>query len=182
MRIKTSDDFLKKRAFPWKLLVAFIAVLVLVAAVGMLAGILGTGGNLRHALEMGRLAKLPDSATGVMVGGTGDTDNVTLYLRFAAPPEDIDKFIADSFGVGHLPPKALGPDHMCLPATARSTDADEAARHVYFGPDARYPWFDPTVRTKGRLYVIPRNLDGNSGEIIIDDESHVVYVKVWHSQ
>ncbi|MFH1745439.1 MAG: hypothetical protein ABIG44_00175 [Planctomycetota bacterium] len=178
MRVKTSADFLQERKFPWKLLAAFIAVLLVIAVGGMLAGILWTGGNLERALEMGRLTELPESATEVQIGGTGNVRAATFYICFSAPPEDIDGFITGSRSIGHLHPEQLSAEHMYLPARARSEDVEEAARHVYFQPDTRYPWYDPTVRTRGRRYVIPENLDGNSGEVIIDDDRHIVYVRV----
>jgi hypothetical protein len=43
------------------------------------------------------------------------------------------------------------------------------------------PWFDVGQVRTGRLYTIPQDFDANGGTLVVDDERHVVYVKVSHS-
>jgi hypothetical protein len=55
------------------------------------------------------------------------------------------------------------------------------AEHEYFALDKRYPWFDPVIKTRGRKYTIPQDHDANYGQVIINDETNVVYITVSHS-
>lgn len=42
-------------------------------------------------------------------------------------------------------------------------------------------WFRPTIKNKGRMYVIPKDENSNYGVVVIDDVENIVYVTVSHS-
>ena len=167
-----------KKRFPWKLLLGMIAVIGVAVGLAGLVTTFGTGGNLQAALSAGRLADLPDSATNVEVAGTGSSQSVTYLLKFTATVEDIEHFIAESPSIRWREPEQLGPERMYVPRT----EGGDAGPHVYFQPDSRYPWFDPTVREQGRRYVIPPERGSGSGEVIVDDGNHIVYISVSRSR
>jgi hypothetical protein len=170
----------KKHGVPWKAVGlaggALAAVVGLGLAIVLVVGDLG----IRRALRMGRLANLPRSASQIQAGGSSSRYAATLYLRFVATPEDIERFIADSSGLKGVLPEQFGPEHMYLPYRMHASLGSQADRHAYFAElDPRYPWFDPTIRGRGRRYVIPPDDRGQRGEVVIDDERHVVFIKVW---
>lgn len=178
--------FLRKRGIRWTIVGPGIAVLIVLIGAAVVITTLGPGPRLRAALALGHLARVPKSASGLQADGTGDARAATFYVRFAAPPGDIEQFIRDSLSIRWVTPELLEPQHMYLPrGTAPPTPTTAAAGSqpsgpVWFEPDPRYPWFDPTVRGPGRRFVIPRDPDGNSGEVIIDDEHNVVFIRVVH--
>ncbi len=177
---KQAKPWLKKRGVRWPLVSLVGAALMVVIIIGTMAGTLGSKGMLRAALRMGRLAELPRAATQVQCDGTGGSSAGMYFIKFTAPAEEIEKFIADSTELRVRAPEALGPERMYLPESQRSTSAAATAAHIYYTPDARYPWFDPALREKGRRYVIPLDRESNSGEVIIDDATQTVYIRVQH--
>jgi hypothetical protein len=175
-----SRPWLKKRGLRWPLIGLGALGLIVVVALGTLAGTLGGKGNQRAILRMARLGAIPSCATDVRCGGVGDSARGAYSLRFTAPAEEINRFIASSPELRVRAPQTLDPEHMYLPNTQRTPDNSEPGKQVFYMPDARFPWFDPAVRGKGRLYVIPRDSQSNSGEVVIDDEKQTVYVRVKH--
>jgi hypothetical protein len=39
------------------------------------------------------------------------------------------------------------------------------------------PWFDPTIKIKGRAYHIPQDKRAYWGQVIVDDVNHVVFIR-----
>jgi len=135
--------------------------------------------SLRMTLKLGRLASIPESATELKIDGTSNLFSSTYYIRFQASAEDIDEFIRNSPGLNGVLPARFDVNHQHLPF---SKDDDIGnSEHEYFGIDERYPWFDPIIKTRGRKYKIPQDHDANGGDVIINDETNVVYITVSHS-
>ena len=171
---------MRKRGLRWKRVFAAVGALVLLAALGVVATTFASGSNLRQALKMGRLARLPEPAYGLRVDGKRGlfSPSSHFYLKFAASAREIDQFLASSPGLVGVQPEALGPERMYLPQSAGSAASRESGDQLYFQPAERYPWFNPTIRVKGRRYVIPPGADGTHGEVVIDDVGHVVFIRV----
>ena len=153
--------------------VCFVAACLL----GLLLG--ACHSNLKTALKLGRLAPIPESATDLRIDGTSNLFSSTYYISFRASAEDIDKFTRNSPGLNGVLPTRFDPNHQYLPFSR--DDETRNAMHEYFGLDKRYPWFNPIITTRGRKYEIPQDHDANSGEVIINDETNVVYITVSHS-
>jgi len=170
----------KKHGVPWKAVGLAAGALAVVIGLGLTIVLLVGDLDVRRALRMGRLAKLPRSASQIQAGGSSSRYAATLYVRFVAAPEDIERFVADSAGLKGVVAEQFGPDHMYLPYRMYASLGAEADRHAYFAElDPRYPWFDPTIRGRGRRYAIPPDERGQRGEVVIDDERYVVFIKVW---
>jgi hypothetical protein len=148
--------------------------LAMIAGVGALLAPQRTSTNARRALELARLADLPDSAVAVQADGTSSMFSAGFFLRFEAAPEDIERFLADSPGLEGIAPELFTADHMYLPYRS---DRSISEQHTYFHTGALPSWFDPTIRGRGRRFVIPQDTAAYHGEVIIDDEAHRVFVR-----
>jgi hypothetical protein len=147
----------------------------------LLASLLGAcTSDLRTTLKLGRLADLPQSAIDLKIDGTSNLFSSTYHVRFEARSEDIEKFIRNSPGLNGLTPTKLDAERQLLPFLKDDEQSwDDGQEHFWL--DERYPWFNPTIKTRGRKYKIPQDHDANSGEVIINDETNVVYITVSHS-
>ncbi len=132
-----------------------------------------------RALDLGRLAALPPSASGVHADGTSNLFSMTYLLRFDAPADEIAAFVAQSPGLRGVAPEQFTAGHMMLQRPAGG--GVPADGHRRFRLDPRYPWFDPTVRLRGRRYEIPQDANARWGEVIIDDERNTVFVQTHRS-
>lgn len=149
-------------------------VLLMIGAVVVMMWPVSEGETARRALDLARLADLPKAASSVKADGTSNMFSMTYLLRFQAPAAEIEAFITQSPGLSGIAPEIFTPEHMCLPYP-QGGEAD--MRHHHFRIDARYPWFDPTIRDRGRRYVIPQDADACWGEVIVDDETNTVFVQ-----
>jgi hypothetical protein len=134
--------------------------------------------------EQGNLAPLPPSATDLKTYGWSSGFSSGRYIRFKAPAQEIEAFLAASPGLKGAKPEHYGPERMYLPYPKEQPRTDEGyeeyRRHQYFslnGPE----WYNPSIRMKGRLYGIPWHGPGYHGQVVIDDELHVVFVYVGYS-
>jgi hypothetical protein len=153
---------------------------VFLAAACLLLSLLGAcNSNLKTTLRLGRLAGIPQSATDLRIDGTSNMFSSTYHIRFKATAEDIDEFIRNSPGLNGVLPTRFDANHQHLPFV--KDDDIRNTEHEYFGLDERYPWFNPIIKTRGRKYEIPQDHKANHGEVIIDDETNVVYITVSHS-
>jgi hypothetical protein len=153
--------------------VYFVAGCLLISLLG------ACNSDLKTTLKLGRLAAIPESATDLKIDGTSNLFSSTYYIRFQASAEDINEFIRSSAGLNGVLPTRFDANHQHLPFF--KDDEMRNAEHEYFGIDDRYPWFNPIIKTRGRKYKIPQDLDANYGEVIINDETNVVYITVSHS-
>ena len=152
---------------------------VYLVAACLLVSLLGAcNSSLKTTLKLGRLAAIPESATDLKIDGTSNLFSSTYHIRFRASAEDIDEFIRNSPGLNGVLPTRFDANRQHLPFFK---DDDWNAEHEYFAVDERYPWFNPIIKTRGRKYKIPQDHDANSGEVIMNDETNVVYITVSHS-
>jgi len=62
--------------------------------------------------------------------------------------------------------------------TEKSIEYQEAGHVLYF-PDITAPgWYIEQIDSKAREYKIPAEENHNWGEVIVDDEKNIVYIKV----
>ncbi|MBN1514652.1 MAG: hypothetical protein JXB13_21735 [Phycisphaerae bacterium] len=155
------------------LILAVASVAVVVAAVASVVRV-SDNGKVRRALDLARLADWPEGATGIRADGRSNMFSTEYRLRFSAPPEAIEAWIRQSPGLKGVAPEQFTPQHMLLPYPA---DGETSAEHCYFHPDPRYPWFDPTIRNRGRRYEVPQDANACWGEVLIDDETGTVYIQ-----
>jgi hypothetical protein len=134
--------------------------------------------------EQGDLAPLPPSATEMRTYGWSSGFSSGRYVRFQAEPREIEAFLAASPGLKGRKPERFSSKHMYLPYPkdrARTEEELEAsARHDYFslhGPE----WYNPSIRVKGRQYDIPWHGEGYHGEVVVDDEQHIVFIHTSYS-
>ncbi len=172
----------KRRGVRWSMVLLVAGGLVVLAAVGAVLGTLGTKGKLRAALRLGQLADLPRAASNVHFDGLVRDGRAHYFVTFTASADDIDRFLRTSPGLRTVLAEPLGPQRMSVPRgtvlpTTTSSPAAPGA-HVIYDPEPQFPWFAPNVQTQGRRFVItPGDLTGR-GEIIVDDERHIVYIRV----
>jgi hypothetical protein len=108
----------------------------------------------------------------------------TLNLRFAAEPNDIERFIEDSPSLKGLSCRTYSRDRMRLAYEDLGDASDDSVRsidydHDHFVPrDGAPKWYKEEIRGKGRRYEIKAWGGDWWGELIVDDEQHVVYVRI----
>ena len=138
-----------------------------------------------EVLPHAQLADLPNSATSVQAIQRlrGDSSG-EQYLMFQATAEDIEKFVVESQGIRDRKPEIFDSDNMYLPRKRRSKFRDkkewqEYSRHEHFRRRSYWPdWFDPTIRLKGRKYDISVSEDYRRGNVVINDKTDTVYIRV----
>jgi hypothetical protein len=134
----------------------------------------------------GRLAPLPASATEINASEWHSMFSGGAYVRFKAPPDAIEAFLVASPGLNGVTVEQFTPKHMLIPyskSTQFESIDDLVARtkHRHFSPQVFPSWFDPTIRIKGRRYEIPQDKNQYSGEVIVDDVNHVVFIHTSYS-
>jgi hypothetical protein len=63
---------------------------------------------------------------------------------------------------------------------ASEKELEESVRHRRFSLNGP-PWYNPTIRIKGRRYVIPWHGQGYWGDVVVDDVKHVVFILTSYS-
>jgi hypothetical protein len=114
--------------------------------------------SITLARELARLAPIPASATDVHAVTSGDRFNPEAYVRLRAKPEEIEAFLIASPGLRGVTPQ----------------------RFPLQQPFIAYPTvegFDPSNITRGRAYQIPQDERGNWGQVLVNDEDHVVIIR-----
>jgi hypothetical protein len=125
-------------------------------------------------LRNGRLAALPGSAEDLHAHCWTGVFSGQCYLRFRAPPSEIDRFLADSPSLSQVEPVVFrsseGPSEH--PASTRHHGFEQWTEGV--DPD----WYRRALPQLGRGYRIPPLNDYNWGEVVVDDAADIVYVTV----
>jgi hypothetical protein len=139
---------------------------------------------VEYVLKMGQLASLPESAKSVRSLDWSGLFTGASYLRFTADPADIDVFIAQSEGLAGVEPVIHGPDRMYLPRPLAGDPVwPDRDGHDFFSEIDNWPsWYDPSLRTKGRRYSIPRHPKhgGMGGTMVVRDAEGVVMIElIW---
>jgi hypothetical protein len=139
----------------------------------------------KYILRDGRLAELPASARCVRAYRWHGLFTGEDYLRFEAAPEDIERFISDSPSISRAAVQRFDAQHMYLPRDPTRKWWYGDRQHEYYWPHPAAPsWYDTAIRVKGRFFEVPGDPDlrgHNSGSVVIDDETHVVYVYIMWS-
>ena len=132
-------------------------------------------------LGTGELASLPQSATTITVYTWSTPFSGEEYLKFRASREDIEAFVAKS-------PILKGAEYSDYStAKMRLLDGKQNASIGGNGaPDVEYirhhrtvpPWYMEEIRWRARRYRIRCNRYDHTGEVIIDRENDVIFVKL----
>jgi len=135
----------------------------------------------QRILGTGELAPLPESATQIAVYTWWMPTSGEEYLRFRASREDIASFVAKS-------PILRGAKYRAYSkATMGRLDQNQSAHTIsHSTPDRQYvrrdstapPWYMEEIKCNARRYQIPRTAYKHRGEVIIDEDNDVVYVKL----
>jgi len=135
----------------------------------------------QEILGTAELAPLPESATGITVYTWWTPMSGEEYLRFRASREDIESFVAKSPILERAERRDYSPAKMRLfdrnetaPAAGAGTDDHEYIRNHPTAP----PWYMQEIKCRARRYAIPRTVYKHKGELIIDEDNNVVYVRL----
>jgi hypothetical protein len=139
-----------------------------------------------EVLDRAGLAELPASAQDVYVYCSRFICSGEFMLRFAAGPDAIERFLSESPSLKGAACTTYSKDRMRLPAPSyedlRHDDlwhAPHPSGHVYYDPEPYVPcWFQRDIRGAGRSYEVSWHDGKYQGELLIDDEEHVVCVRV----
>ena len=183
---------MQARWLQWLLKPLIVILLVPIVGCGGLFGLLLVDSAIRRipanviraARDHGNLAPLPPSAADLQTDGWSTGFSSARYLRFKAKPQEIEQFLAASRGLKGVRPERFYPRHMYLPYPKSSPRMDEEMKdslhHKHFFTNCP-PWYNPTIRVKGRRYEIPWHDKGYYGEVVVDDFSHLVFIQVSYS-
>ncbi len=108
----------------------------------------------QDVLFRAKLATLPESASNIHVYTPQTIFSSSDYLSFEAAPNEIEKFITDS-------PALEGPTY-----ESHLTSFDD-----------KPSWFNPKQINK--IYKFDKQGDTYHGEVIVDNDKHIVYVSRW---
>lgn len=137
----------------------------------------------REVLVRADLAVLPESAREVNVYCIRPFFYERYFLRFEAAPNDIEQFLAESPSLRGIPCRTYSSERMRLPARTQG-DLFECFRrdddvHDYFDPNWPVPeWYEREIRGEARRYQISGRNGKYSGELIVNDQTHTVFVRV----
>jgi hypothetical protein len=109
--------------------------------------------NIRTACLIGDITEIPKSATDIKTFGWSSFFSGEVWVKFKAPPEDIEAFIENSEGLKGITPEPFSGE--CFPY--EYTDD--------------LPWFKPPVKN-----TVQYELTTAFGVIIVDYENNVVYI------
>lgn len=140
------------------------------------------------------LADLPVSARNIRTYTPhGIFSNLSDYLCFEAEPNDIELFLAKSPALEGITYETYSKDRMRIDSTwdleINTTLFDQTGKtknpsvygHEYFQSRGGNPdWYKEEIRGKGRYYEFNGKENNWHGELIVDDEKHVVYIHRWN--
>ncbi len=132
-------------------------------------------------LNRAGLAALPESARDVKAHGWGFMLSGEYTLRFTAEPNDIENFLADSPSLEGVACRRYSPERMMLRRENYVSifNQRDVQGNDYFATQHDVPrWYQQEIRGPGRRYEINWYDGEYQGELLIDDESHTVYVHV----
>jgi hypothetical protein len=132
-------------------------------------------------LDRAGLAALPASAREVKVHAWAFLMSGKYTLRFAAEPNDIERFLAESPSLKGRQCQTYSRDRMRLRARnlEQRLSRPRADGHEYYEPWMGVPgWYKREIQGPGRRYEVNWYDGKYQGELIVDDEDHVVYVHV----
>jgi hypothetical protein len=126
-------------------------------------------------LRFAELAPLPRSASGVKAYSWSGVFSGEDYLCFTAERNDIEQFIAESPALRGKEPTRYSLQKMRIPHPKDPNEFNYT--NEYFSPWLNSPsWYQQEVRGPARKYEVQPPEYQLPGEVLIDDETHTVYV------
>lgn len=135
----------------------------------------------RRILSHGELAPLPESATEIKVYTWSSLFSGEEFLRFRASPRDIEQFLDESPILQDAECEKFSRDRMRVrsPHDPEKWGEYREAGHELFVPDpSAPPWYKEEIIRGGRRYIIQPEWGHYPGEVIVDGEEHLVFIKV----
>jgi hypothetical protein len=138
---------------------------------------------ISSVIKNGRLSKLPESATDIQAYAWNTAFSGEWYLAFKASPADIQSFVESSESIKNVKPTIFDSERQYLPyPDPAPTDFYRQSQmdpNIYFRKYSMDPpWYNPTIKVKGKKYDVPPEGYNNRGEVIINDETNYVYIKI----
>jgi hypothetical protein len=131
--------------------------------------------NVQRLLADAKLAPLPPSATNVAYHQWGKFFSHETFARFELNQMDLNAFMSNSPALRNLRPRMYNSNsnHLLYPPIGENIESSE--HDHFFERPGTPPWFDMSVRGKGRKYV----LDWGPGMwVVIDEEKPTVWLNV----
>jgi len=137
--------------------------------------------KIESILSAGRLADLPPDASDIHYDSWSAMFTGEQFLRFTASEQTIEQFIKNSKSLNSIEPAIISVEYPRLPwtdsAILKETSSKELENSYHERPTIP-EWYMGPHRARGRYFEIPSHEGHNWGEIIIDDETHTVYINV----
>ena len=130
-------------------------------------------------LRNGQLADLPDSVAEIKVYTWSSPFSGEEYLRFTAEPNDIRRFEDESPALKGKTARRykVELERWSVPEeTETEAQQAETGREVFPPHPNGPPWYRPGIDHPARRYEIQPEGYQLPGEVIVDDEQHIVYV------
>ena len=167
-----------KKTLTWSVL--FLLPAVIISSFRIHASLPGV--RAQGILSEAGLTSQPKSSTNLRVYSWWFPDEAGRCLKFHATSGDIEAFLSTSPSLEDQQCERFSPERMRLeyPRDNKKRMEYQEAGHVLFIPESAPPWYKEEIRKSGRYYYIPSQNHSNSCEIIVDDEEHIVYIKmIW---
>jgi hypothetical protein len=134
-----------------------------------------------EVLDRAGLAALPPSARAVRVHSWAFMLSGQFDLRFAAEPNAIERFLAASPSLKSVTCQTYSRQKMLLRGGTYVSPFDglDASGNEVLPSEADMPrWYQQEIRGLGRRYEISWHDGMYQGELLVDDQTHTVYVHV----
>jgi len=135
----------------------------------------------RRILAIAELASLPESATEIKVYTWSFLFSGEKSLRFRASPDDIERFLDESPILRYAECERFSRKRMRLhsPHDPKKWGEYQEAGHELFVPDSSAPpWYKEEIKQGGRRYIIHPEWGYYPGEVIVDDEEHLIFINI----
>ena len=134
----------------------------------------------RRVLSYARLAPLPESCSDLKVYRWSTPISGEDYISFKASKEDIEKFIANSPALQDKEPEVYSAERMRIRIPEDYGTKEEhfnTPYDEYWRPRPATPeWYDGELKGNGRIYEVQPERYQFPGELIINDETNVIYI------
>jgi len=137
--------------------------------------------SIKVAIEWGRLAEIPDNAKQIKVKSRGNIFSRTFYLSFKTTDAELKKWIKNSIDLEQNTWINPNEEKYVKFIDKETGELDSLnlndQKKGYYWPI----WFKIDKINDGEYYKIPNNDEQLYGEVWVDKELIIVYVKVSHS-
>lgn len=135
--------------------------------------------RIHTLLKYAELAPLPESSKGIRYYTWSTPFSGEDFLRFTAEPNDIERFIAESFALQGQEPERFSAQRMKLerPKDYLTNPDYKEDGNIYYKPPGTMPhWYKRQIKGPARIYRIQPPRYQYPGEVLIDDETKTVYI------